>query len=122
MTEPPRPTARELVRRRSGSYARPETGRHHHIGAAPEQQPVLGEDGPGYVRTSDVQLAGRTTAQLDAERARLGQQMARASREFDFEHAAALRDDLTRIDAELARRHTGVDSDVPAVSVTKPER
>jgi hypothetical protein len=39
-----RPTARDLVRRRSGTYRRPETGRHHHIGAAPELQPLLGED------------------------------------------------------------------------------
>ena len=38
-------SARDLVRKRSRSYRAPETGRHHHIGAAPELQPVLGEDG-----------------------------------------------------------------------------
>jgi len=60
--EQPRPSARDLVRRRSRSYRAPDTGRHHHIGAAPELQPVLGDDGPSSVGTSPVQLAARTVA------------------------------------------------------------
>lgn len=100
----PRPSARDLVRRRSRTYRAPETGRHHHIGAAPERQPVLGEQGTSYVGTSPVQLAGRTLAQLQAQRARLASDMARAAEELRFEDAAALRDDLDRVDAEIARR------------------
>ena len=102
--EPPRPSARDLVRKRSRSYRAPETGRHHHIGAAPELQPVLGEDGSSYVGTSDVQLAARTVAQLEADADRLRAGMAAAAADLRFEDAAALRDDLGRIEAELARR------------------
>ena len=102
--EPPRPSARDLVRKRSRSYRAPETGRHHHIGAAPELQPVLGEDGSSYVGTSDVQLAARTVAQLEADADRLRAGMAAAAADLRFEDAAALRDDLGRVEAELARR------------------
>ena len=102
--EPPRPSARDLVRKRSRSYRAPETGRHHHIGAAPELQPVLGEDGSSYVGTSDVQLAARTVAQLEAYADRLRAGMAAAAADLRFEDAAALRDDLGRVEAELARR------------------
>ena len=102
--EPPRPSARDLVRKRSRTYSAPETGRHHHIGAAPELQPVLGEDGSSYVGTSQVQLAARTVAQLEAQAERLRTQMAAAAADLRFEDAAALRDDLSRVEAELARR------------------
>lgn len=100
----PAPSARDLVRKRGRSYARDETGRHHHIGAAPELQPMLGEDGPAYVVTSDVQLAGRTVTQLQTQRDRTARQMAAASADLRFEQAGALRDDLDRLDAELRRR------------------
>lgn len=102
--EPPRPSARDLVRKRSRTYRAPETGRHHHIGAAPELQPVLGEDGSSYVGTSDVQLAARTVAQLEAHAERLRTGMASAAAGLRFEDAARLRDDLGRVEAELARR------------------
>ena len=98
-------SARDLVRRRSRTYKAPETGRHHHIGAAPELQPVLGEDGTSsYVGTSDVQLASRTTAQLEQQRDDLARQMQAAAAELEFEQAASLRDDLDRVEAELERR------------------
>ena len=102
--EEPRPSARDLVRRRSRSYRAPETGRHHHIGAAPELQPVLGEQGSSYVGTSQVQLAARTVAQLEAQAERLRAGMASAAADLRFEDAATLRDDLGRVEAELARR------------------
>ena len=102
--EPERPSARDLVRRRSRSYRAPETGRHHHIGAAPELQPVLGDDGSSYVGTSQVQPAARPLAQLQAQAARVRAGMAEAAADLRFEDAAALRDDLGRIEAELARR------------------
>ena len=99
-----RPSARDLVRKRSRSYSRDETGRHHHIGAAPDLQPMLGEGGSEYVTTSDVQLAQRTVAQLELQQARLARDMAGAAEDLRFEDAARLRDDLTRVEAELARR------------------
>ena len=99
-----KPSARDLVRKRSRTYRAPETGRHHHIGAAPERQPVLGDHGTSYVGTSPVQLAARTTAQLEAQRDRLGSDMAEAAEALRFEDAAALRDDLDRVQAELSRR------------------
>ena len=102
--DPPRPRGRDLVRKRSRTYRAPDTGRHHHIGAAPDRQPVLGEEGTSYVGTSAVQLAGRTLAQLLAQRARLERDMTTAAAELRFEQAAELRDELDRVDAELARR------------------
>ena len=102
--EPERPSARDLVRKRRGDYRAPETGRHHHIGAAPERQPLLGEDGAEYVETAAVQLAERTVAQLTAQRERIAAQMASAAEALDFERAARLRDALAAVDAELARR------------------
>lgn len=99
-----RPSARDLVRRRSRSYRAPETGRHHHIGAAPELQPVLGDDGSSYVGTAQVQLAARTVAQLREQAARLRTGMAEAARDLRFEDAARLRDDLGLVEGELARR------------------
>ena len=102
--EQPPLSARDLVRRRRGTYKAPETGRHHHIGAAPERQPLLGEDGAEYVETAAVQLAERTTAQLRTQRERLAARMASAAEALDFERAARLRDGLVAVDAELARR------------------
>ena len=106
MTEqPPEPvSARDLVRRRSRSYRRDDTGRHHHIGAAPERQPLLGDDGVQLIGTSAVQLASRTVAQLQDQRDRTEREMAAAAEELRFEEAARLRDDLTALDEELDRR------------------
>jgi excinuclease UvrABC helicase subunit UvrB len=102
-------SARDLVRRRRGSYKAPETGRHHHIGAAPERQPLLGEDGepgdgPQYVEAAAVQLAQRTVAQLAAQRDRTRTAMTAAAEALDFEAAARLRDALVAVEAELDRR------------------
>ncbi len=97
-------SARDLVRKRRGRYRAPETGRHHHIGAAPERQPQLGEDGAEYVETAAVQLAERTDAQLARQRVRTAERMAAAAAELDFESAARLRDALAAIDGELDRR------------------
>jgi excinuclease UvrABC nuclease subunit len=97
-------SARDLVRKRRGTYRAPETGRHHHIGAAPEKQPLLGEDGAEYVETAAVQLAQRTVAQLRAQRDRDAARMAAAAEALDFEGAARLRDAVAAVDAELQRR------------------
>ncbi len=104
MTDEERPTARDLVRRRSRTYRRDETGRHHHIGAAPERQPMLTEEGATLVGTSAVQLASRTVAQLQEQRRRVERDMATAAADLRFEDAARLRDDLTAVDGELERR------------------
>lgn len=104
MSKDERPSARDLVRKRRGDYRAPETGRHHHIGAAPENQPMLGADGMEYVGTSPVQLAARTIAQLRQQKSRLEAEMAQASAALEFERAAGLRDDVTAVDAELTRR------------------
>lgn len=65
---------------------------------------MLGEDGSSYVGTSQVQLAARTVAQLHAQADRVRAEMAAAAADLRFEDAAALRDDLGRVEAELARR------------------
>lgn len=104
--QPARPDARELVRRRSGTYRAPETGRHHHIGAAPQRQPVLG-DAPGtggYVEVAAVQLAGRTVVQLRRQRERHARLMQQSAADLDFEEAARQRDAVAAVDAELERR------------------
>ena len=100
------PTARDLVRKRRGDYRAPDTGRHHHLGGAPERMPLHDDevDGVRYTETTAVQLASRTVPQLHAQRAHLAEQMAQASAVLDFERAAAVRDDLARVDAELVRR------------------
>ena len=103
MTEEPT-SARDLVRRRSRSYRRDETGRHHHIGAAPERQPLLTDEGATLIGTSAVQLASRTVPQLREQRARAEREMAAAAADLRFEDAARLRDDLAALDAELGRR------------------
>jgi len=99
-----RPSARDLVRKRARTYKQDETGRHHHIGAAPERQPMLTEDGATLIGTSAVQLASRTVAQLQEQRARTERDMAAAAADLRFEDAARLRDDLGALDAELERR------------------
>lgn len=104
----PRPSARDLVRKRRGDYRAPETGRHHHIGAAPERTPVHTEGSVQYAGATRVQLADRTRAQLQAQRERLATGMTAAAQELDFELAASLRDDLAAVDAELATRGVGV--------------
>ena len=101
------PSARELVRRRSRTYRRDETGRHHHMGAAPEEQPLLTEDGATRIGTSAVQLASRTVPQLRQQREQATRRMADAAEELRFEDAARLRDDLAALDAELERRAAG---------------
>jgi excinuclease UvrABC helicase subunit UvrB len=104
MTEQERPSARDLVRRRRGDYRAADTGRHHHLGGAPERMPLHDEDGARYTETTPVQLASRTVPQLRAQRETLAARMAEASAALDFERAAAVRDDLARVDGELDRR------------------
>ena len=99
-----RPSARDLVRKRARTYKQDETGRHHHIGAAPERQPLLTDEGATLIGTSAVQLASRTVAQLREQRARVEREMAQAAADLRFEDAARLRDDLAAVDAELERR------------------
>jgi excinuclease UvrABC helicase subunit UvrB len=102
--QPPRPSARDLVRRRSTRYRAPDTGRMHHIGAAPEAVPVHTDDGVGVARTTAWQLADRTVVQLRAQRETTAARMEQAAAALDFEAAAALRDELAALDAELAAR------------------
>ncbi|MDP3711970.1 MAG: hypothetical protein Q8R60_05740 [Mycobacteriales bacterium] len=52
MSDEPRPRARDLVRTRSRRYTAPDTGRMHHIGAAPEVVPVHTEEGVETARTT----------------------------------------------------------------------
>jgi excinuclease UvrABC helicase subunit UvrB len=104
VTDEDRPRARDLVRKRRGDYRAPDTGRHHHLGGAPARMPLHDRDGVRDTETTAVQLASRTVSQLQAQRARLAAVMAEASAALDFERAAAVRDDLARVDAELARR------------------
>ena len=104
MSEQERPSARDLVRKRRGDYRAADTGRHHHLGGAPARMPLHDEDGARYTETTAVQLASRTVPQLHAQREGLAALMAEASAALDFERAAAVRDDLARVDAELARR------------------
>lgn len=104
MTDDPKPSARDLVRKRRGVYTAPETGRHHHLGGAPEKMPLHDDDGARYTETTAVQLASRTVPQLQAQHVRLTVDMEQASAALDFERAAAVRDDLARVDGELSRR------------------
>ncbi len=99
-----RPSARDLVRTRSQRYRAPDTGRMHHIGAAPEEVPVHTEDGVTTARTTAWQLADRTPTQLAAMRTAAARDMAAAAAGLDFERAARLRDDLAALEAEIARR------------------
>ncbi len=100
----PKPSARDLVRKRRGVYTAPDTGRHHHLGGAPQKMPLHDDDGARYTETTAVQLASRTVPQLHGHRDRVLAEMARAADELRFEDAARLRDDLVAVEAELARR------------------
>jgi excinuclease UvrABC helicase subunit UvrB len=97
------PSARDLVRRRTRSRA-PDTGRRHHIGAAPAAVPVHTEDGVGVARATSWQHADRTPSQLEAQREASAAAMARAAADLDFEGAARWRDELAAVEAELERR------------------
>ncbi len=102
--DPLRPSARDLVRKRSRAYRKPETGRMHHIGAAPDAVPVHTADGVVVGRTTSWQLADRTVAQLEAQRDSTAGQMTQAAADLDFEVAARSRDDLAALQAEFERR------------------
>ena len=99
--------ARDLVGRRRPRKA-PDTGRVHHLGAAPALMPVLESDGARTsetsTRTAAVQLASRTRWELDRLAEDIGAEMATASAALDFELAGRLRDELARVRAELDRR------------------
>ncbi|MEO6501573.1 MAG: UvrB/UvrC motif-containing protein [Jatrophihabitantaceae bacterium] len=101
--------ARDLVgRRRQRRVA--DTGRVHHLGAAPAVMPVLHDDGlqdggaETSTRTAAVQLASRTRWELDRLAQDITAEMARASAALDFERAGRLRDESARVQAELDRR------------------
>ena len=96
--------ARDLVRTRRGDYRAPQTGRHHHLGTAPAQQPLLGEDGASYIETAPVQLAERTVAQLEEQRALRQAAMHQAAAALDFELAGRERDAVAAVEGELTRR------------------
>ncbi|MCW2607111.1 MAG: hypothetical protein JWO60_1804 [Frankiales bacterium] len=100
----PRPSARDLVRTRSRSYRAGDTGRRHHIGAAPEAVPVHTDDGVAVARATSWQLADRTVSQLRAQQEQTERGMARAAEELDFERAGRLRDELAAVREELQRR------------------
>ena len=96
---------RELSRRRTKRTALPDTGRRHHIGAAPSQLTALREDGVVVVtRTSPVQLADQTVAQLDRLAAHIESQMSAASAALEFEKAADHREEALAVRRELQRR------------------
>jgi hypothetical protein len=114
--------ARDLVGRRRQRKA-PDTGRVHHLGAAPAVMPVLGDGGTGTsetsgtpktsgtsgtsetsTRTAAVQLASRTRWELDRLLQDVHAEMAAAAAALDFEQAGRLRDELARVHAELDRR------------------
>jgi hypothetical protein len=101
--------ARDLVGRRRPRKAS-DTGRVHHLGAAPRLMPVLEGDGAGSsqtaTRTAAVQLASRTRWELDQLRADTDAERAAAAAALDFEQAGRLRDELARVEAELDRRPT----------------
>ena len=90
-----------------GSYSAPDTGRRHHIGAAPTTVPIHTADGVGAARATSWQLADRTVPQLLAQRAATERDMARAATDLDYELAARLRDELSSVRAELRRRADG---------------
>jgi len=90
------------------SYRRrkaPDTGRRHHIGAAPEVMTVWKPDGTiSTTRTAPVQLADRSVPQLDRLLARLEREMAAAAARMDFEAAAHLRDEAEAVRRALESR------------------
>jgi UvrB/uvrC motif len=97
--------ARELSRRRTTRIPLPDTGRRHHIGSAPTELAVLGDDGSSAVtRTSPIQLADQTDAQLAKLAARIESEMRQAAGALDFERAAHLRDEAAATRAEQQGR------------------
>jgi hypothetical protein len=105
--------ARELVRGPRRARRPDETGRQHHLGAAPADMPVLGggdtgPDGPAprTTRTTRVQLADRTRHELALLERSVKTEMERAAADLDFESAAWHRDELDRVRAEVHRRET----------------
>jgi UvrB/uvrC motif len=104
---PPSPSgrARELSRKRTTRPLLPDTGRRHHIGAAPAELSVLRDDGSVVTtRTAAVQLADQTDAQLARLGAKIEREMQQAADALDFEHAAWLREEVAAVRRELARR------------------
>lgn len=98
--------ARELSRRRSTRRRYVDTGRRHHLGAAPELLPVYGEDGAitGTTRTSAHQLASLTAHQLAALAATVTAEMAAAAATQEYETAQRCLDEVAAVRAEIARR------------------
>lgn len=76
----------------------------HHIGAAPDEVPVHTDAGVGATRATGWQLADRTPRQLDDLREATAAAMTAAAGALEFERAAALRDELGAIEAEVDRR------------------
>ena len=102
--ETPRSRAADLSWRRRGTYRAAETGRVHHLGQAPAQQPVATEDGLAWSEASAVRLQRLMAPQVEALRDDLARRMAAAAGALDFEEAARLRDELAAAEAELSRR------------------
>lgn len=98
--------AQDLSRRRSTRRRYVDTGRRHHLGAAPAEMPVYGEDGAivGTTRTSRHQLASLTLHQLEVLASTVATEMAAAAADLEFETARARRDEAADVAAELARR------------------
>lgn len=98
--------ARDLTRRSTRRKGLPETGRMHHLGAAPEWMPVLGADGAqvGRTRVSPLQLASRTRFQLERLLTAVEDQMRTSAAAGDYEAAAGHRDEAVAVRAELERR------------------
>lgn len=97
--------ARDLVRTRTTRARLPDTGRRHHIGAAPAELTVLGADGTvRRTRTTPGQLADKTAPQLAGLLSTLRAEMTAAAGRLDFEEAAALRDEVALVEAEIAGR------------------
>jgi hypothetical protein len=99
-------SGRDLSRRRMRKPPPPpDTGRQHHLGAAPDAMPVLGDGTPsGPTRTARVQLKERTDHELAQLLDTIEAEMARAAGDLDFEKAAFHRDEADAVRAELARR------------------
>lgn len=104
MDEPRTTSARDLVRKRSGSYGPLDGSRMHHIGAAPDLVPVHTEDGVRLTRTTPWQLADRSPAQLQDLHADLVRDRDQASKDLDFEEAALLQAEVQAVERELRDR------------------
>jgi excinuclease UvrABC nuclease subunit len=108
VADPPRRSrADDLSRRRSRTYRAPETGRVHHLGQAPAQQPVSTEEGLAWTEAARVRLQRMMIPQVEALGADLRRRMAAAAEALDFEEAGRLRDELAGVDAELVSRQRG---------------